>query len=298
LGALLLIYLIIRISVYRLKQANKRLEEIVKERTQEVVKKNKQLNLALKDIQDSISYAKRMQESMLPKTQELKDHFADAFVFYAPRDIVSGDFYWFYHKNEETILAVADCTGHGVPGAFVSMLGYNMLNQIVFEKKETNPAAILTLLNKSIQKVFHHKAADEYSVNDGMDIAILKICNDKLCFAGANRPLLYIDNKQQLQKITPDKKGIGGRTDYHATFSLHTIDKHTVDMCYLFSDGYPDQFGGPKDKKFLIKRFKKMLLKINNLSGEAQNIVIKTTFDDWKKDTTQIDDVLVVGIRL
>ncbi len=295
-GILLIVYIIIRISVYRLKQANKKLEKIVEERTQEVVKKNKQLNLALKDIQDSISYAKRMQESMLPPIRELKEHFADAFVFYAPRDIVSGDFYWFYHKNGETILAVADCTGHGVPGAFVSMLGYNMLNQIVFEKKETNPANILVLLNKSIQKVFHHKAADEYSVNDGMDIAILKLCGEKIYFAGANRPLLYIDKEQNLQQIAPDKKGIGGRTDYQATFSLHTIDKNTVDMCYLFSDGYPDQFGGPKNKKFMVKNFQKMLMKIHHLPPAEQKAEIIRIFNEWKGLNEQVDDILVIGI--
>jgi serine phosphatase RsbU (regulator of sigma subunit) len=293
---LFVIVLIIRVSIYRLKQTNKKLETLVQERTKQILEKNIQLNSALKDIQDSINYAKRLQDSILPQINELKNYFPDAFVFYQPRDIVSGDFYWLYHKNNETILAVADCTGHGVPGAFVSMLGFNLLNQIVYEKKETSPNKILSMLNVGIQRAFHQQ--NNTNVRDGMDIAIIKVTKNKIIFAGANRPLIYIDKNQNLQVLKPDKKGLDGITGNEIFFNQTEIDKSQVSFCCLFSDGYPDQFGGPKGKKFLLKRFKELLLKNNNLSANAQYMVLKSTFEEWKGNTDQIDDVLVVGVKI
>ena len=241
----LLVYMIVRLSIYRLQIANEKLEKIITDRTQEIREKNTQLGEALTDIKDSINYAKRLQDAILPKLDEVKKVFPENFIFYLPRDIVSGDFYWTSIQNNQKVFIVADCTGHGVPGAFVSMLGNNLLNQIVNEKQLIDPSVILTELNKGVLSAF--KSEDlVVSSNDGMDIAVISVDQqNKLIFAGAQRPLIIIRD-QEIIELKADKKSIGGRTNSSFVFTPHEIQLQKNDLIYMFSDGFADQFGGEK----------------------------------------------------
>lgn len=293
---IILIWLIVRLSVYRLKLANLKLENIIKLRTKEIRDKNNQLSEALTDIKDSINYAKRLQEAILPKPTEIKAIFPENFILFLPRDIVSGDFYWISEKNGAKIIVVADCTGHGVPGAFVSMLGNDLLNQIINERGIINPSEILIQLNQGVQKAFK---SDDLSTNsnDGMDISIVAINNDEMIYAGANRPIFIIRNKELIE-LKPDKSPIGGRTAFDFKYTNQIFQLLNDDIVYQLSDGYADQFGGINNKKFLIKRLKDLLLKNSELSLDKQKDELLMEFLEWKKDVTQLDDVLIVGIKV
>lgn len=293
----LFIWFIVKLSVYRLKLANLKLEGIIKLRTKEIREKNEQLLDALTDIKDSINYAKRLQEAILPKQSEIDSVFPENFVFFAPRDIVSGDFYWLSERNNNKLFVVADCTGHGVPGAFVSMLGNDLLNHIVNDETINNPALILTLLNQGVQNAFRSTDVKTNS-NDGMDISIISI-NEKLMlkYSGANRPL-FIVRKNELIELKPDKTAIGGRTAFEFKFEEQSFQLHKNDLIYMFSDGFADQFGGANNKKYLIKRLKDLLLKNAMLTMVAQKEILKNEFLEWKKEVNQLDDVLVTGIKI
>ncbi len=294
---LLLVYTIVKVSIYRLKLANLKLEDIIAERTIIIREKNNQLGEALTDIKDSILYAKRLQDAILPKQGEINAIFKQNFIFYQPRDIVSGDFYWVTQKGNKKIFIVADCTGHGVPGAFVSMLGNNLLNQIVNEKNITSPDLILNNLNKGVSKSF--KNVDKsLSANDGMDISICVVTDDNILeYAGAQRPLVMVRNNV-LTEIKADKTPIGGRTSSVYKFTNNTFNLLKGDLIYMFSDGYADQFGGDKGKKFLKKRLKEVLQNNADYPLNKQKSIIKNTFFKWKGDTDQLDDVLLIGIKI
>ncbi len=293
----LLVWFIVKLSVYRLKLANQKLEGVIKLRTKEISVKNDQLSEALTDIKDSINYAKRLQEAILPKQSEIDKVFPENFVFFAPRDIVSGDFYWIAERDDAKLFIVADCTGHGVPGAFVSMLGNDLLNHIVDENTINNPALILTLLNQGVQNAFRSNDVKTNS-NDGMDISVISINKkQELMYAGANRPLIIIRNNEIIE-LKPDKTAIGGRTDFNFKFEEQLFQLNKNDMVYMFSDGYADQFGGVNNKKFLIKRLKDLMLKNSTLLMETQKEKLKSEFMEWKKDVNQLDDVLIMGIRI
>jgi len=291
------IVVIVRLSVFRLKLANDRLEGIVKERTQEITEKNFQLNEVLIGIRDSISYAKRLQDAILPKKNEIDKLFKESFIFFKPRDIVSGDFYWAAKKKNHKIFIVADCTGHGVPGAFVSMLGYNLLNQIVLEKGIVDCSEILNRLNIGVQGALKNEQSINNS-NDGMDISICSISNEnKLFFAGAHRPLLIVRNNE-LFELKGDKRAIGGRTELDYSFKNHEFQLQKGDMLYMFSDGYADQFGGLNGKKFLTKKLKELLRSTAVKSTHEQKKIIENSFNKWKGNLDQLDDVLLVGIKV
>lgn len=292
----LVIWLIVKASIYRLKVANIKLEKIVEERTKEIVEKGKQLQEAYVNITDSINYAKRLQEAMLPDENEVKEVFKETFVFYQPRDVVSGDFYWVAKKNNKKIFVVADCTGHGVPGAFVSMLGSNLLNQIILEKSITNPTEILSLLNNGVRAVFK-KESKQSNTNDGMDISVCVINNTTVEYAGAQRPL-YIVRDGELTEVKGDKTPIGGRTEENYIFNTQKMSIEKNDMLYMSSDGYADQFGGPKGKKFLTKNLKKLLVLNSNQPLSNQVDELGTQFNSWKGNEEQLDDVLIVGIKI
>lgn len=273
-----------------LENQNVELEKNVKERTKELAQKNR-------DILDNLQYAQRIQTAILPETGMIYQTLKDSFIFYRPKDIVSGDFYTFSQKNGKVIIAAADCTGHGVTGAFLSMIGISLLNQLVNESGITEPAQILNQLNAGIVSSLKQKASE---VSDGMDIAICSfdLKENTLEYSGANRPLYLIRNGS-IEEIKPDKLAIGGfRLNTEATFKNHFLKLTSGDSIYIFTDGYVDQFGGEKSKKMLSKRLREHLLSIQHLTmSEQENSFIKY-FDTWKGTNEQVDDVLLIGIRI
>lgn len=269
-----------------------------------------------KDILDSIQYAKRIQIAILFPKEEVYKVLPQSFILYKPKDIVSGDFYYFAtsvsefasdarndHEDSgnEVIIAACDCTGHGVPGAFMSMIGNDLLNQLVVEKKITDPATILKNLHEGICFSLHqHK--EKSTVMDGMDIALCKINikNRVIHYAGAKRPVYIVraSSNNHLTEIKADKAGIGGEIEIQRNFTNHAISLNPGDSIYMVSDGYVDQFGGPKGKKYSSKRFREFLIKIKNQTMKEQCKSIETEIEDWKGQEEQTDDILVIGIQL
>jgi len=300
----LIVYSFFKIRVNRIKAQKAELERLVKLRTAEIVKKNTQLEESRdkiaqqnKEITDSIVYAKRIQTATLPKSEQIKKAIGDIFILLKPKDIVSGDFYWIGQQNAYTIIAAADCTGHGVPGAFMSMLGISLLNKIINEEKFVSPDDILNHLRANVisslqQKGFFNEA------KDGMDITIITINNEtrELAFAGANNPMYFIRNNT-LEIIKGDSMPIA-IYDKMDSFQNHVIKIQENDRFYLFSDGYMDQFGGDKNKKFLSKRFKDLILGIHEKDMEEQKALLDLTIETWKGVNDQIDDILVIGVLI
>ena len=258
----------------------------------------KKLKIAYKDINDSINYAKRIQNAMLPDVNLLKESFPDSFIFFKPKDILSGDFYWF--KNDENIFlfAAADCTGHGIPGALLSMICIEEINNAVLKTKE--PFEILKQLNENIEIALSQSTIYENSM-DGMDIAFCSIDKESriLKFAGANRPLWVIrKGRTEIVEIKGSKKEIGGLTTIlNVNFDRHEIKLEKGDTLYIFSDGYVDQFGGENKKKFKKRGFKELLLNIQDKTMLEQKKYLNIFIDNWKSGTEQVDDILIIGIR-
>lgn len=259
--------------------------------------KNEIIEEQHKSIKDSINYAKRIQQAILPTDKEIQKAFSDFFILYKPKDVVSGDFYSFTQKEGKVILAAIDCTGHGVPGAFMSMIGNDQLNHIILEKGITKPSEILTQLNKDIKTALKQRD-DTSETRDGMDIALCSIDlnNNQLEYAGAMRPLYYING--ELKEMQGDKMPIGGTTDESYNYTNKQISIKKGDTIYLSSDGYADQFGGEKQKKFMTKNFKKLLLSTHNKPMKEQQKILDETFEKWKGSLEQIDDILVIGVRI
>lgn len=257
-----------------------------------------------KDIRDSINYAQRIQYAVLPAFEKMDKTLKDYFILFRPKDIVSGDFYWFANTHsvsgdnatpqEIAVIAAADCTGHGVPGALMSIIGSTILNRSTTDTTVYDPAQALGFLNKEISKTLN-------SIKDGMDISLCAINFEKMemQYAGANNSL-YIVRKKQFIEVKADKKAIGADTENAEmkTFTNHVIKLEKGDMVYLFTDGYADQFGGPKGKKFKYKQFQEVLLEINDKSSATQKQILNSRFDQWKGDLDQVDDILVIGIRI
>jgi serine phosphatase RsbU (regulator of sigma subunit) len=280
-----------------LEQQNVQLELKVAGRTKELELKNEVITLKNKEITDSLVYAKRIQAAILPDSKLIYKSLKQAFILYLPKDIVSGDFYAFAQKNNKVIIAAADCTGHGVAGALMSMIGSSLLNQIINERDVTSPGKILDELNTGI---IHSLKQKDSESNDGMDIAVCSFdfSNSKVIFSGANRPL-WLVRKNELLTYKPNKLPIGGlQITHNEKFIEHEITLEPNDTIYLFSDGYADQFGGGAGKKMMLKRFKETILAIQNKTMQEQEINLKDFFLDWKKNNEQVDDVLVVGIRV
>ena len=256
-----------------------------------------ELETKTKDISDSINYAKRIQLAMLPDRKILKTELKDSFIIFWPKDIVSGDFYSLFHHGNKAILAAADCTGHGIPGAFMSILASNMLHQIIIENNKTKPSEILFLLNKSINEILKQ---DQNNNTDGLDIALCAIDkeNNVLEYAGANRPLWLIRN-HELTEYAPDKNSIGGdQKNETRSYTNRTVKIMPDDIFYIFSDGYADQFGGNKGKKLMTKTFKTLLLSIYDLPMIEQKKELQQFFREWSGSNKQTDDVLVMGFKL
>lgn len=275
------------------------LEEKVEERTMEIVKQKEIIEENNKHITDSIKYAKRIQEAFLPNEETVRGYLNKSFVFYKPKDIVSGDFYWVERKENKILFAVVDCTGHGVPGAFMSIIGFKGLNQIVNEYDYTKPSEILNQLNRNISSTLKQKVEDSV-IRDGMDVALccLDTESNKLEFAGANNPLVIIRDGEIL-KIKGDKHPIGNYIDEEGfEFTNNEIDLLPNDKLYIFSDGFMDQFGGPVGKKLKYSNFKKLLLNNHHKSMAEQKAAFNKFFEDWTTNFEQIDDVCLFGVAI
>jgi len=252
-----------------------------------------------KDITDSINYSRRIQDAILPEQEILRNFMSDSFFMYNPKDIVSGDFYWFTQYDNKIIVAVADCTGHGVPGAFMSMIGHNLLNEIVHVKDITQPNEILSRLDRGLRKLLKQDSENS-SARDGMDIAICSIDpeNNLLEFAGANRQALVF-SKGMLQELRGERAPVGGAfRDGENRYTNHTMRIEKGDQIYLFTDGLTDQFGGPNNKKLMGKRFRQLLNIVNPLKMAQQKRIISKFFSDWKGNNSQTDDVLLIGMTI
>jgi PAS domain S-box-containing protein len=252
-----------------------------------------------KDITDSISYARKIQYAFLPNINVINTYLPNSFVLYLTKDIVSGDFYWFTRIDDCSIIAAVDCTGHGVPGAFMSLIGYNLLNKIVNEQKITDPKDVLLELNKGVLEALYKNDSES---KDGMDIAICKINhrNNTMYFAGAMRPL-WIINSSGLVEIKGDKIPIGTKQsdrDDKIAYTTHTIELREGEAYYIFTDGYADQFGGLKDKKYSSTKFKELLVKNASLDFKTQEQNIKQEHYEWKDINEQVDDILVIGFTV
>jgi serine phosphatase RsbU (regulator of sigma subunit)/Tfp pilus assembly protein PilF len=307
-GIALFSLLIILFFIFRSFQQKKKINNILEEKNQLVEEKNK-------EITDSINYAQRIQKAVLQSEDKELTNFPDHFVLFKPKDIVSGDFYWMLEKNDSIYITAADCTGHGVPGGFMSMLGIAFLNEITAQKEILQPAEILNQLRAKIIKELGQKGIVGES-RDGMDMSIIKInLKERIIeWAGANNPLLLIssnteliktienpigivDSEYHLCELKPNKQPIGYANNLEP-FKNYSAKLNKDDMMYLFTDGYVDQFGGEKGKKFMKKRFKNLLIKNANLSMEEQKGKLDENFNKWMGSLEQLDDVCVIGIKI
>ncbi len=291
------IFSFIKYRTHKLIKEKQVLEAKVTERTSELKSANLNLNMAIEEIKDSINYAERIQSSILPNINVIKEHLPNGFILFKPRDVVSGDFYWFNQVEGKSFFACVDCTGHGVPGAFMSMIGNSILNEIILTKKITSPSAILSSLNRSIFKVLKQNTSES---RDGMDMALCMIDpkNNTLTYSGANRELLLIRNGELIE-YKPTKNAIGGFTDSNTIFKETVIDIQPNDLFYMTTDGYADQFGGEKGKKLMTKNFKDFLLQIHTLPMPVQQDELDKKIQSWMGNAhAQVDDILVIGIKL
>ncbi len=285
------VYLIVRIYTRHLRA-------IIRERTAEIVEQKEEIEEKNREITDSIHYASRIQSAVLPPGDYISEILPARFILYLPRDIVSGDFYWITKSNGKIITVAADCTGHGVPGAFMSMLGIAFLNEIVSKQLDLHANDILNQLRVQVIKSLRQTGKEGES-KDGMDIALclIDLENMQLEFAGANNSLFLIRD-EKLEVFKPDKMPIGIHQRASEPFTLHQMNLKRGDLLYTFSDGFVDQFGGPKGKKFMITRFKELLHQIHQKDMEEQKEILINTFIDWKGNAAQIDDVLVMGVKI
>jgi serine phosphatase RsbU (regulator of sigma subunit) len=274
-----------------------RTEEVVRQK-EEIEKQRQKLEELYKDVTDSIRYAKRLQDSILPPDPFVRQLLPESFVLFKPKDIVSGDFYWFYKKQEKVLFAAVDCTGHGVPGAFMSLVGANALNQAVKEHGHTEPARILDDLNKLSSEALNQNKENSL-VRDGMDLAFCTLDTKtlELEYAGANNPLYLIRNGE-LKQIKADKVAIGAFEPGARPYTNHKLQLEKGDSLYVFSDGYADQFGGLQGKKFMYRQFRDMLLSMRGKSMDQQRILLNDTIEKWRGNYEQVDDILIIGVRV
>ncbi len=252
-----------------------------------------------KEITDSINYAQRIQRAILPNLDDVSAAFPQSFVLYEPKDIVSGDFYFYTQKHNLHFIAAVDCTGHGVPGAFMSMIGAEKLDEAV--DQSADPSTILKLLNTGIKTSLKQSEVNDDSTRDGMDLAFCSVDINKrvVNYAGANRPIWIIrKGGEEVEEIKATKKAIGGFTDFAQEFESSSIQLNEGDTFYLCTDGYADTFNGETGKKMNTKRFKEILVEIQPLSMHEQERHLASFLEKWKGDEEQVDDILVIGIRL
>lgn len=288
---LIIIFLARRLVIVRKQLISKnQLFDIVDSERRDLELKNKNLT-------DSLIYAQRIQEALLPSEIYFRKHFQDSFIFFKPKDIVSGDFYWIGEKGDKVFVVAADCTGHGVPGALMSVIGMEIIGKAINEGNIETPSEILAILSKALEKTFTSEKNIGSIIRDGMDIGLCRIdkSNKKMIFAGAFFPL-YLIRDNSLTEIKGDKISIGlnpGGIDY----TDNEIDIMENDIFYVFSDGYVDQFGGSENKKYMYRRFRFLLTKIHSFSVDDQKSILEEEFRAWMGNNVQLDDIMVIGFR-
>ncbi|MBN8703471.1 MAG: SpoIIE family protein phosphatase [Bacteroidetes bacterium] len=259
----------------------------------------KKLEIQKEEIVSSITYASRIQHAVLPNEENIAKCIPQSFILYQPRDIVSGDFYWFHEIDKDNyIIVCGDCTGHGVPGALMTVIGSNLLTQIVTENKIYSPSQIMTELDKRISTTLKQQKLKNDYVHDGMDLALLKVnkAQKEFIYTSAKRPAIFIREKQ-IQELKGSKHTLGGLREEEKKFEEIQMNYIEGDMVYLFTDGYIDQFGGVNNKKFMIKRFRETLLSISHETTTKQKNGLKDTINNWIGKNQQTDDIAVIGIR-
>jgi serine phosphatase RsbU (regulator of sigma subunit) len=285
-----IIAILVAVQAYRNYRRKVKTNELLARQKNEIEVQNKNLTL-------SINYAERIQSAMFPSNCNLSPQLFDYFILFRPLDIVSGDYYWFKNSKNSIFIAAADCTGHGIPAAFMSILGLTFLNELVNNTDKLNANEVLSRLRDHIIRTLHQKNNNK-STRDGMEMALFKLDleNHNLQFSGARRPL-YLIRDNQLTEFAGDKMPLGIHDDRDSPFTNKEIEFKKNDIVYLFSDGYVDQLGGPDRKTFKSKKFKELLLNSCYLPMNKQKEVLDTTLDEWKSDIEQIDDILVIGIK-
>ena len=285
-----LLIIVIALIAIKLLLLNRRTNKILKKQNLIIEEKNK-------NITDSINYAKRLQNAILPSNEMVSKVLPENFIWYLPKDIVSGDFYWVSHHESKIIVAAIDCTGHGVPGALLSIVGHNAINQTVNESGIMQPSKILSSMDDIIRKILNQDNGTD--IKDGMDMALCTY--DKttgiLEYSGANNPL-YIISDKKIRIIKASKLTVGSFHEQTNSPVNHSIQLKKGDCFYIFSDGYADQFGGTKNKKFMTGNLQHLLLSLNDYSMEVQKKMICEEFKKWQGNNEQVDDVLLIGIRV
>jgi serine phosphatase RsbU (regulator of sigma subunit) len=288
---LLIIVLVFAVFMFNRFKVTQKQKEII-EKQKHLVEENQ------KEIIDSITYAKRIQQVLLTSEKYISNYVKEFFILFKPKDIVSGDFYWATYINNKFYLATADCTGHGVPGAFMSMLGINFLNEIMIEKEVTRPDEVLNNLRKEIIEALNPEGSTEKS-KDGMDMSFccFDFSTHTLEYASANNGIYIVRNKEIIE-LKGDKMPVGMHTEEIKPFTWNKMQLQQGDVVYTYTDGYPDQFGGPKGKKFKYKQFTERLLEMSQQSMGTQKENLSKVFDAWKGSLDQVDDVTVIGIKI
>ncbi|MGF1534252.1 MAG: response regulator [Bernardetiaceae bacterium] len=291
--------------IHDLQEANRTLEQKVIKRTQEITAQKEIIEQKNLNILDSINYAQRIQQASLPTQARMADKLKDFFVLYMPRDIVSGDFYWFESQidpasgHEKLLLAAIDCTGHGVPGAFVSLIGKNLLDQIVILGKTFSPDQILNRLHAEINRALNQQHSQN---RDGMDmtLCVIDLADQTMEVSGAKNPMLRIqEGSSEAETFKTDRFSVGGFTDKQQPFTKQSFSLQTPACYYIFSDGYQDQFGGPEGRKFMKKRMREFIFDIHTLPMPEQKERLHQEIKDWMGDKeAQIDDILVIGFKI
>jgi serine phosphatase RsbU (regulator of sigma subunit) len=291
-----LVYLSLLSLIRRLKDARQLLKE--KEQAYEIIEQQKmELETRAKNMTDSLNYAQRIQEALLPSEDYFRKFFSESFIFFRPKDIVSGDFYWIGEKDEKVYIVGADCTGHGVPGALMSMIGIEIIEKTINEEQVSSPSGILAVLNKELEKTFSREKNIGTIIRDGMDVGLCIIDRKakKLEFAGAFFSL-YLFRDNSLIEIKGDKIIIGmnpSSIPYHD----HESEILENDILYIFSDGYIDQFGGTENKKFMYRRFRYLLTTIHRFPVNDQKSILEENIRTWMGITPQVDDMMVLGFK-
>ena len=297
-GALFIsfIFILVMIQTRTLVKTRKLLRE--KEQALELIELQKvELELKDKNITDSLIYAQRIQEALLPSETYFRKHFEDSFIFFKPKDIVSGDFYWIGEKGDKVFVVAADCTGHGVPGALMSMIGLKIIEKTINEDNIEIPSKILAVMNIGLEKTFSREKNIGTIIRDGMDIGLCIIDRKrkKVEYAGAFLPL-YLIRDGSIVEIMADKIIIGMNPGGQP-YTDHEIDLLDNDIFYIFSDGYVDQFGGSENKKFMYRRFRYLLLTIHSFPVNDQKAILEENIKTWMGLNEQVDDMMVIGFR-
>jgi serine phosphatase RsbU (regulator of sigma subunit) len=290
------VYFVVKSQTRSLIKTKRLLKE--KEQALELISTQKaELESKERDITDSLIYAQRIQEARLPSETYFRNHFKDSFIYFKPKDIISGDFYWIEEKGDKVFVVAADCTGHGIPGALMSMIGMEIIDKTINDDNIENPSQILAILNKGLEKIFSSEKNIGTIIRDGMDIGLCVVDKKgkKIVYAGAFFPL-YLIRENNLIEIKGERIIIGMNPE-GVQYTNYEIDIFDDDIFYLFSDGYVDQFGGSENKKFMYRRFRHLLLTIHRFPVSDQKSILEENIKTWIGANSQVDDIMVIGFK-